>query len=215
MSTAEAKKSNATFYKIMIAIALGMLAMGLYMAYVIKAVPKTVANSKAGLFAEFVEDQLKAFSEEPQAQDNPASYEGINAIITQHFSESPWALQNNDRWQLTDYQLGNVHGRSVLHAHYRDAEGERLLLSVVAMPKRNFPKTGGFGYKDAWFFTFGKDHGEAQLPDHVEGVKALQAKGLNLVATNYGNDFYIVLLSAKDSKELARDLYAMSNIYRF
>ena len=197
---------------ILIAISLAMAATAGYMTYLIKAVPKTVSNSKAGLFVELTE-QLVSIYESGEGLKPTADYRAINAAMLQNLQESPWALRESSVWTVDSWSQTQVHQRPLLLVHYHDVENRSLLLGFIPISKRNFPKSGGFSYKDAWFMTFGRDHTEAVLPEHLVMVEKLQRKGLNLVATNYGNDFLIGMLSSVDSKKLAKDLFAMSSIY--
>ncbi len=202
---------------------ISMAVTAAYMIWIIKAVPRTVSNSKAGIFAELTEDLLDVYENETNLILAP-SFEPINQLIQEKFRESPVALRPAPRWILRSWADASVHGRPLLLVRYdsTDAMSKKLLLAIVPISKRNFPRTGGFSYKDAWFFTFGRDYpapaAEAafpnkQLPSHLAEIKRIEERGLNLVATNYGNDFYIVMLSDLDSKELAKDLFAMSTIY--
>ncbi len=200
-----------------------MAATAAYMTWVIKAVPRTVSNSKAGIFAELVEDLLDVYEHETNLVLAP-SFEPINELIKEKFKESPLALRPAPRWILRSWADASVHGRPMLLVRYDSTDGmsKKLLLALVPISKRNFPRTGGFSYKDAWFFTFGRDYPapaadaafpKKQLESHLSEISKLEQEGLNLVATNYGNDFYIVMLSSLDSKELAKDLFLMSTIF--
>ncbi|MBC7658398.1 MAG: hypothetical protein H7249_01675 [Chitinophagaceae bacterium] len=215
-------KSKTTSLKtIMIFITVCMVLTAVYMTFIIKAVPKTVSNSKAGLFAELVDDLLLTY-ETGKGLTPTTDYAALNTTLKAKFKESPWGLRGSPAWQLDAWSDASVHQRPFLLARYHDAQGRILLLGFIPISKRNFPRTGGFSYKDAWFFTFGRDYNgtqaEAAFPAHqvavhLEEVEKIEKKGLNLVATNYGNDFYILMLSTADSKQLGRDLFVMSSIY--
>ncbi|RZA17623.1 MAG: hypothetical protein EOP10_22415 [Proteobacteria bacterium] len=208
---------------IIIAMLICCAATAGYMAYIIKAVPKTVSNSKAGIFAELSERLLHVY--ETDEGLSPASgFESLNRVLREKFRESPVQLRESPQWTLRSWSDATLHGRPLLLARYdrADGSGTKLLLGFVPISKRNFPRTGGFSYKDAWFFTFGKDYTaptadaaypKKQVAVHLEEMKRFEERGLNLVATNYGNDFYILLLSSAESKGLGRDLFLMSTIF--
>jgi hypothetical protein len=202
-------------------IVLSMAVTAAYMAFIIKAVPKTVSNSKAGIFAEMVDHLLLVYDTGASLKET-TDYAEVNATLSKKFGESPWGLRSSDVWTLDAWSDATVHDRPLLLVRYHDAEGHKVLLAVVPISKRNFPRTGGFSHKDAWFFTFGKDYTTAQaeaafpskqVPDHLAEVTKLENLGLNLVATNYGNDFFILMLSNVDSKELGNQLFKMSSIF--
>lgn len=200
-----------------------MAVTAVYMIAIIKTVPKTVSNSKAGIFAELSDHLLKVYETE-EGLAPAQGFEAMNEVLREKFRESPIALRPSSAWVLKSWADSTLHGRPLLLVRYdstREAQ-QKLLLGLVPMSKRNFPRTGGFSYKDAWFFTFGKDYtaptAEAAYPNkqlevHLNEMKKFEDRGLNLVATNYGNDFYIILLSSADSKTLARDLFEMSTIF--
>ncbi|RYZ59069.1 MAG: hypothetical protein EOP07_05150 [Proteobacteria bacterium] len=221
-SSASAPRGKTYSLKLIVwVIALSMAATAVYMAFIIKAVPKTISNSKAGIFAEMVDHLLVVYKSGDTLQET-TDYAPINATLSKKFGESPWGLRSSDVWTLDAWSDASVHERPLLLVRYHDAEGRKLLLGVVPISKRNFPRTGGFSHKDAWFFTFGKDYTTAQaeaafpskqVPDHLAEVTKLENLGLNLVATNYGNDFFILMLSNADSKELGNQLFKMSSIF--
>jgi len=219
--SAAIKPKTYTLTAIVWAIVIAMIATAIYMAFIIKTVPKTVSNSKAGIFAELV-DHLLVVHESGVGLVPASDYAPINTTLKAKFRESPWALRASKTWQLESWNDGEIHDRPLLLVQYRDQDNHKLLLGVIPISKRNFPRTGGFSHKDAWFFTFGKDYTKAQaeaayptkqVASHLDEVTKLESKGLNLVATNYGNDFYILMLSPVDSKQLGSDLFEMSSIY--
>lgn len=194
-----------------------------YMTWIIRAVPKTVSNSKAGIFAELSERFLEVYATGKGLAEAPA-FDPINVVLKEKFRESPVALRPTSTWILESWADTTIHGRPLLLVRYASnaTAGETLLVGFVAISKRNFPRTGGFSYKDAWFFTFGKDYTapaadaaypKKQVEAHLVEMKKFEQLGLNLVATNYGNDFYILMLSQAKSKGLAKDLFEMSTIF--
>ena len=221
MTSAPSQPKTYSLKSIVWVISLCMAATAVYMAFIIKAVPKTVSNSKAGLFAELVDTMLMTY-ETGQGLVPTTDYAAINDTLKQKFRESPWSLRASPAWRLDAWSDAAVHQRPLLLARYHDAQNRVLLLGFIPISKRNFPRTGGFSFRDAWFFTFGHDYTGAQakaafpdrqVPIHLEEVEKIENKGLNLVATNYGNDYYILMLSSADSKELGKGLFSMSTIY--
>lgn len=220
-SSSPARSQTVGLKSIIWAIVICMIATAIYMAFIIKTVPKTVSNSKAGIFAELVDHLLVVYKSGESLQP-VTEYAPLNETLKQKFRESPWGLRPSSEWQLDSWADTKVHDRPLLLAQYHNAENQKLLIGFVPISKRNFPRTGGFSYKDAWFFTFGKDYTKAQaeaafpakqVVAHLEEVTKLEALGLNLVATNYGNDFFILMLSSVDSKAMATQLFLMSSIY--
>lgn len=217
-------RSQTVSLKIVIwAFVLGMAATAAYLSWMIKVVPKTVSNSKAGIFAELSTRFLEVY-ETDKGLVEATGFEPINIVLKEKFQESPVALRPGPNWILKSWSDSTIHGRPLLLARYDSTrvEGEKLLIGFVAISKRNFPRTGGFNYKDAWFFTFGKDYTapaadaaypKKQVEAHLSEMKKYEELGLNLVATNYGNDFYILMLSHAESKGLAKDLFEMSTIF--
>lgn len=217
-------RSRKTSLKVVLwAFAISVLATTVYMAAIIKTVPKTVSNSKAGIFAELADHLLQVY-ETGNGLVEAKGFDFINSTVQEKFRESPVALRPGQNWVLKSWADSTIHGRPLLLAFYDSTKvaGEKLLLALVPISKRNFPRTGGFSYKEAWFFTFGKDYTskgaiaafpKKQLEEHLNEMKKFEEKSLNLVATNYGNDFYIVMLSGADSKALARDLFDLSTIF--
>ena len=216
-----APRKTVSLKPILWATGLAMLATAIYMAFIIRAVPKTVSNSKAGIFAELVDHLLVVYKDGESLQPG-TDYRPLNDVLQKKFRESPWGLRAASDWQLDAWADSKIHDRPLLLARYHDAQNRKLLVGFVPISKRNFPRTGGFSHKDAWFFTFGKDYTTAQaeaafpakqVASHLDEVAKLEKEGLNLVATNYGNDFYILMLSTADSKEMAAQLFAMSSIF--
>ncbi len=220
-SSVAIKPKTYSLKSIACALVITMTATAVYMLVIIRNVPKTVSNSKAGIFAELV-DQLLEINEKGAGLLPTADYAVVNAALKQKFRESPWSLRASKTWQLDAWADSSIHDRPLLLAHYHDAENHKLLLGIIPISKRNFPRSGGFSHKDAWFMTFGKDYTktqadaafpEKQVASHLDEVMKLEARGLNLVATNYGNDFFILMLSSVDSKDLGAQLFEMSSIF--
>ncbi|WP_218110243.1 hypothetical protein, partial [Oligoflexus tunisiensis] len=78
--------------------------------------------------------------------------------------------------------------------------------------KRHFPKTRSFVYKSAWFFQYGKDLEGAPKPLQNE-IPALKGQGINLIATNYGSDYYLLLAGEAPALDLAKWLFAATTIF--
>lgn len=213
MTTAVAGKKITFKALVVINIAL-MAAMFVYMCFVIKAVPKTSENSKAGSFAILVEDLIAA-REAPVVPTNPEeALPAINERLLHFVPQGGLKVAPFQEWKLRDWKETSVNGRPLLTMRLVDSQGRDILLGLFALAKRHFPKTGGFSHKDAWFFTYGRDHDEAQIPAHKKEVDQLRDKGLNLVVTNYGNDYFLLMLSSLDSHELAELLFSLTTIYQ-
>lgn len=221
--TTLARSRTVSLKPIVWAVLLACAATAAYMIWIVKAVPKTISNSKAGIFAELSERLLDVYEAETDLV-LAINFDPINEILREKFGESPVELRPASGWILRSWSDSSIHGRPLLLVRYDSTTtmGEKLLVAFVPISKRNFPRTGGFSYKDAWFFTFGKDYTapaadaafpKKQVDAHLSEMKKFEQRGLNLVATNYGNDFYILMLSSRDSKDLALDLFQLSTIF--
>lgn len=212
---AEAVTGKKVSFKALVIINVALMAaMAVYMCFVIITVPKTPENSKAGLFAELVDD-LMALREAPlRPTTRDEALPAINARLLHYVPQGGLEIAPLHDWRLLDWQESSVHGRPLLTLRLADVQGRELMLGLFALAKRHFPKTGGFSHKDAWFFTYGKDHDVAQIPAHKAELDQLRKKGLNLVVTNYGNDYFLLMLSPMDSRELAEKLFSLTTIYQ-
>ncbi|RZA14398.1 MAG: hypothetical protein EOP10_28120, partial [Proteobacteria bacterium] len=130
---------------IIIAMLICCGATAVYMAYIIKAVPKTVSNSKAGIFAELSERLLLVYETE-QGLSPASGFDPLNLVLREKFRESPVQLRESTNWTLRSFSDGTLHGRPLLLLRYdrTDGSGAKLLLGFVPISKRNFPRTGGF-----------------------------------------------------------------------
>ena len=181
-----------------------------YGAWVIKVVPKSTANSKAGLFAQMV-DQLIASHEAPLNSDGKAfDFDAFNQQVKHSLPFGAFTLKESPIWkEAAQLPVGS---RTLLLAR-ANLDGEIWTIGLFPLAKRHFPKTSGFSYRDGWFFTYGVENSQAQIGIHQLEVEALRRKGLNLVVMNYGNDFYLLSLSRALAREQAIRLFDKTTIF--
>ncbi|RZA14881.1 MAG: hypothetical protein EOP10_27315, partial [Proteobacteria bacterium] len=107
---------------ILIAMLICCAATAVYMAYIIKAVPKTVSNSKAGIFAELSERLLLVYETE-QGLSPAIGFEPLNKVLLEKFRESPVQLRESPNWTLRSWSDATLHGRPLLLARYDKTDG--------------------------------------------------------------------------------------------
>lgn len=125
MTASSATRSTVSLKPILWVIGLAMAATAVYMMFIIREVPKTVSNSKAGLFAELV-DRLLIVYEKGEGLQPGSDYQALNETLSKKFRESPWKLRASASWTLDAWADTAIHDRPLLLARYHDAQKRAL-----------------------------------------------------------------------------------------
>lgn len=210
---ASEKRYNSRF--VFVILVLLMLLSAAYMTFVIKTVPRSVESSRVGPFPELLREII-AFSDRAPAlalNAKPLDREAINAVMQRLVPYEGLALKRGaEDFEIISAVEQSLDGRPLLQLRLRHPKGAFFTLSLFAIAKRHFPKTPSFVYKDAWFFQYGKDLAGAPKP--LQGaLPELMSRGWNMVAANYGNDFYLLVVGEAAPRELATWLFEATTIF--
>jgi hypothetical protein len=192
-----------------------MALTAVYMTIVIKKVPRSVESSKIGPFPALVETFV-AFHKNPPAVGHDGKTwdkEAVSAVMQQLTPYEGLAMKR----AAVNYELLNVtqttlDERPLLMMRLKHPEGAQFSLAMFAIAKRHFPKTRSFVHKDAWFFQYGKDLEGSPMALQTE-IPALKGQNENLIATNYGNDYYLLLIGESSAKDLAKWLFESTTVF--
>jgi hypothetical protein len=213
MTTATKRNTNSRVVFWILAALVALTAV--YMTLVVKTVPRSVDSSKVGPFPALV-DQLVAFHQNPPAPGHDGKVWDKDAVSAVMQSLTPYEGLAMKRAGV-DYELVTVSSttlneRPLLMMRMKNPEGQAFTLSMFPIAKRHFPKTRSFVHKSAWFFQYGKDLEGAPQPLQNE-IPALKGQNLNLIATNYGSDYYLLLTGEAPAQDLAKWLFAATTIF--
>ncbi len=209
-----AKKTYSSRFVFIIMGVLMALAAA-YMAVVIKKAPRTVESSKVGPFPELM-DHLLEFHKNPSlmAEDGKVwDKESVSAVMAELTPYEGLAMKRSaEDFTLLAASKIVLDGRPLLQISLKHPEGKIFSLSMYPIAKRHFPKTRSFVYKDAWFFQYGKDLEGSPAPKE-SALPLLVNQDLNLIATNYGNDYYLMVMGDAPAQDLAKWLFAATTIF--
>lgn len=207
------KTYNSRFVFGIMAALMAMTAV--YMTIVIKKVPRTVESSKIGPFPALI-DQIVDFSLNAPGlvQDGKTwDRDAVNAKMAELVPYEGFALKRASvNYEVLGARLTMLDERPLFQVRLKHPEGHLFTLSLFAIAKRHFPKTRSFVHKDAWFFQYGRDQESSPEAVHPD-VPALQGKNLNMIATNYGNDYYLLMTGDAPAKDLAKWLFEATTIF--
>jgi hypothetical protein len=186
-----------------------------YMTIVIKKVPRSVQSSKAGPFSSLVE-QIMAFHGNPPAPGHDGKTwdkEAVNAVMQQLTPYEGLALKRAAvNYALLSVSQTTLNEYPLLMMRLKHPEGQEFSLAMFSIAKRHFPKTPSFVHKNAWFLQYGRDLEGTPTTLHSD-IPALKGKDVNLIATNYGNDYYLLLMGDVPAKDLARWLFEATTVF--
>ncbi len=213
MNAATKKTYNSRVVFWIIAALMALTAV--YMTIVIKKVPRTIESSKVGPFPGLV-DQLIAFHINPPAPGHDGKTwdkDAVNEVMAKLTPYEGLALKRAAvAYELQTATSTILNERPLLMVRLKHPEGEMFTLGMFPISKRHFPKTRSFVHKDAWFFQYGKDLEGAPTALQNE-IPALKGHNVNLIATNYGNDYYLLLVGEATSKDLAKRLFEATTVF--
>jgi hypothetical protein len=192
-----------------------MALTAVYMTIVIKTVPRTVESSKIGPFPDLVERIIAFEREAPNLVqgDKVWNRDAVNAVMAELTPYEGLALKRAAvNFELLGASSTRLDERTLLLVRLKHPEGSIFTLGMYPIAKRHFPKTRSFVHKDAWFFQYGKDLEGSPTPLPAE-IPALKGQNLNLIATNYGNDYYLMLLGDAPAKDLAKWLFEATTVF--
>ncbi len=213
MDTTKKADNSKIVFGIMILL---MILTAVYMSFVIKTVPRTVESSKVGPFPELLEAVIAFHQQEGLEAGQPSlDRDAVNAELQRLVPYEGLALKRKsaESYQLLAATTSRLVERELLQVKLKHPEGTVFSVSVFPISKRHFPKTRSFVYKDSWLFQYGKDLvGAENLPETAH-IASLEKAGLNLIATNYGNDYYILLTGDAPADAMAKWLFEATTIF--
>ncbi len=192
-----------------------MALSAVYMTIVIKTVPRTVESSKAGPFPQLVE-QLIEFSVNPPIPGHDGKTwdkDAVNLVMAELAPYEGLAMKRAAvNYELLTVSQTKLDDRHFLQMRFKHPSGAFFSFSMIPIAKRHFPKTRSFVHKDAWFFQYGKDIVGSDAPPQSV-LPNLISHNLNMIATNYGNDYYLILTGEAPAKDLAKWLFEVTTIF--
>jgi hypothetical protein len=192
-----------------------MALTAIYMTIVIKKVPRSVESSKIGPFPALVE-KFVDFHKNPPAPGHDGKTwdkEAVNAVMKQLTPYEGLAMKRAAvKYELLNVNQATLDERPLLMMRLKHPEGAQFSLAMFPIAKRHFPKTRSFVHKDAWFFQYGKDLEGSPVALQTE-IPPLKGQNENLIATNYGNDYYLLLIGESSAKDLARWLFESTTVF--
>lgn len=210
-TTKKTYTSRTVFWILAVLVAL----TAVYMTIVIKKVPRSVESSKVGPFPALVQHITDFHKNPPAAGQDGKTWDkdAVNVVMQQLTPYEGLALKRASvNYELLTVSSTTLDERPLLQLRLKHPEGQQFTLSMFPIAKRHFPKTRSFVHKDAWFFQYGKDLEGSPMALQTE-IPALKGQDVNLIATNYGNDYYLLLMGEASAKELAKWLFEATTVF--
>ncbi len=201
MTAVETQKAKSK--KISLIVLAFIFVLMLFMAgFMVIVLDRASENTKKYVLEEFSEittTLTQLSSSESKPQSTVSDIKQINAKL----AALPLALSLSPQAVEPMLIIKNIRKRPMYTLLVRDDQNRPLIISIRAMAKRALPKTSKFlAINLVWNRYYSQD-GKEFLPLKEPSQEKLASSKLNLVSTNYHNDFHILAMSTLNHHYLA------------